>query len=60
MIELARSLGMDTVAEGVETAEQLDFLIQQGCPRAQGFLLARPTPTADLPSVLERMRSPKP
>jgi EAL domain-containing protein (putative c-di-GMP-specific phosphodiesterase class I) len=58
MIELAKSLGMDAVAEGVETHEQLDFLIQQRCPRAQGFLLARPTPTADLPSVLERLHSP--
>jgi diguanylate cyclase (GGDEF)-like protein/PAS domain S-box-containing protein len=57
MIVLAKSLGMDTVAEGVETQEQLDFLIQQGCPRAQGYLIARPTPVVDLPAALTRLNT---
>ncbi|MEA2159127.1 MAG: hypothetical protein QOD66_1507 [Solirubrobacteraceae bacterium] len=57
MIVLARSLGMDTVAEGVENQQQLDFLIAQGCPRAQGYFIGRPAPVADLPAMLERART---
>jgi PAS domain S-box-containing protein len=56
MIVLANSLGMDTVAEGVESREQLDFLIARGCPRAQGYLLGAPTPAAGLPTLLTRLR----
>jgi EAL domain-containing protein (putative c-di-GMP-specific phosphodiesterase class I) len=52
---LAKSLGMDTIAEGVETQEQLDFLIRQECPRAQGYLIGRPTPVVDLPAALARL-----
>ena len=56
MIELGKSLGMDIVAEGVETSDQLDFLIKQGCPRAQGYLLGRPTPLAELRTMSARLR----
>lgn len=42
IISLARSLGMLTIAEGVETAGQLDFLRQQGCDQVQGYYLGRP------------------
>jgi diguanylate cyclase (GGDEF)-like protein len=42
VVELAHALGMHTVAEGVETQEQLDVLRELGCDIAQGFLLARP------------------
>jgi PAS domain S-box-containing protein len=55
MIVLAKGLGMDTIAEGVETQEQLDFLIRQECPRAQGYLIGRPTPVVELPGVLARL-----
>jgi|GEM_PF-972375 len=44
IIGLSRELGVGIVAEGVENREQLDFLVAEGCQRAQGFLLARPTP----------------
>jgi diguanylate cyclase (GGDEF)-like protein/PAS domain S-box-containing protein len=44
IIELARVLGLETVAEGVETAEQLATLQRLGCGMAQGFLLKRPEP----------------
>jgi diguanylate cyclase (GGDEF)-like protein/PAS domain S-box-containing protein len=44
ILELASALGMETVAEGVETAEQRAFLVDRDCPLAQGYLLDRPMP----------------
>jgi len=44
VVELAHSLGMRTVAEGVETQEQLDLLREIGSDLVQGFLLGRPQP----------------
>ncbi|WP_236550991.1 bifunctional diguanylate cyclase/phosphodiesterase [Luteimonas sp. 9C] len=44
VIMLAQQLGMDVVAEGVETRAQADALIRMGCRRLQGFLIARPGP----------------
>jgi EAL domain-containing protein (putative c-di-GMP-specific phosphodiesterase class I) len=44
IIGLAGSLGLDTLAEGVETREQLDVLLGLGCERFQGYLFSRPLP----------------
>lgn len=44
VIQLGHALGIEVVAEGVETPEQLDFLIQEGCDLTQGYLLGRPMP----------------
>jgi diguanylate cyclase (GGDEF)-like protein/PAS domain S-box-containing protein len=57
ILELAEALGMETVAEGVETIEQRDFLIERGCTLAQGFLLGRPAPARDLEPLLRRAAS---
>ncbi|MHC5653282.1 putative bifunctional diguanylate cyclase/phosphodiesterase [Stappia sp. ICDLI1TA098] len=43
IIGLADALGMDVVAEGVETDDQRDFLRRYGCPCSQGYLFGRPT-----------------
>ncbi len=44
MVELCRELGIDMVAEGVETASERDALVGVGCELLQGFLLGRPEP----------------
>jgi EAL domain-containing protein (putative c-di-GMP-specific phosphodiesterase class I) len=48
VIGLARGLGLDVVAEGVEKQTQLEFLSQRGCHAAQGYLICPPLPAADL------------
>ena len=48
VIELAAALDMAAVAEGVETEAQRAFLVDRGCPLAQGYLLGRPAPAAEL------------
>ncbi len=48
ILAMARALKLQTVAEGVETSEQLAFLRDQGATLAQGYLFARPMPLADL------------
>ena len=44
VLSMAAELGLQVVAEGVETRRQADFLLAHGCDRLQGFLLARPQP----------------
>lgn len=48
IIGLGHSLGLEVVAEGVERQEHLDFLHQEGCRYAQGFLFSRPQPPEQL------------
>jgi EAL domain-containing protein (putative c-di-GMP-specific phosphodiesterase class I) len=52
IIELARVLGMDVVAEGIETIEQYQFLRQMGCRFGQGYLFARPMPADQINTFL--------
>ncbi|WP_409178780.1 EAL domain-containing protein [Brevibacillus fortis] len=54
VMAMARSLGVQVTAEGVETQEQLDFLWQLGCDSAQGFWFSEPMPAEDLARVLKR------
>ena len=44
IIALAESLGIEVIAEGIETIAQKDILLAQGCTIGQGFLFARPLP----------------
>lgn len=47
IIEMGRSLGFQLVAEGVERAEQAEFLLQNGCHKAQGFYYSHPLPAQE-------------
>ena len=56
IISLARALHLDTTAEGIETAEQLVMLKALGCDDVQGYLIARPMPSAEVAPYLTRIR----
>jgi diguanylate cyclase (GGDEF)-like protein len=56
VINLARDLGLDTVAEGVETAEVWQRLAELGCDEIQGYLLTRPLPPAEIEPWLDQWR----
>ena len=56
IIAMAHSLKLKTVAEGVETPEQLEFLSALGCDCMQGHYFERPMPSAQMTSYLERMQ----
>ncbi len=53
IISIAHSLGLDLIAEGVETEDQAGFLAQQGCGVIQGFLVGRPIPFPALEDMLK-------
>jgi EAL domain-containing protein (putative c-di-GMP-specific phosphodiesterase class I) len=57
IISLAKSLNLTTVAEGVETENQLQMLRRYGCDLAQGYLFSRPLPAAEFASLI-RGRTP--
>ncbi|MFA5976053.1 MAG: EAL domain-containing protein [Elusimicrobiota bacterium] len=52
IIVLAHNLGLEVVAEGVETLEQLAILRKQQCDRMQGYLFSRPVPAAELEAMV--------
>ena len=54
VISLAQKLKLKVIAEGVETAEQADFLRRNSCDEIQGFHLSRPIPPDDLATFLRR------
>jgi len=52
IIDLAHAFDMTTVAEGVETQKQLNFLARAGCDESQGYLHSRPIPRAEFEQLL--------
>ena len=52
MISMVSKLGFETIAEGVETKEQLDYLRDIGCDAIQGYLLGRPEPAVEIEKLL--------
>ncbi len=55
-IQMTKSIGLDVVAEGVESIEQAKFLIGSGCKVAQGFYYAKPMPVTDFNNMLDENR----
>ena len=60
IIAMARSLGLDMIAEGVEQTDQLEFLQQQGCHHYQGYLFSKPVPLKQFHQLLLGNRTPAP
>lgn len=58
IITMAHALDIQTVAEGVETKEQQDFLRRQGCGTMQGYYFSRPVPAGDIARLLLSGRRP--
>ncbi|WP_034501048.1 MULTISPECIES: bifunctional diguanylate cyclase/phosphodiesterase [unclassified Agrobacterium] len=54
MIQLAGSLGIDVIAEGVEAGEQATFLREAGCPYGQGYYFSRPVPAGLIEDMLAK------
>ncbi|MFH2114268.1 MAG: EAL domain-containing protein, partial [Spirochaetota bacterium] len=52
IIEMARNLGLRTIAEGCETTEQHEFLTRHGCEQIQGFLFSKPIPANDFERLI--------
>ncbi len=52
IITLGKTMGMTTIAEGVETQEQLDFLMQYGCDKMQGYYFSKPQPEEGILKLL--------
>ena len=56
IIQLGKSLGMQVIAEGVETLEQEAYIIAQGCNEGQGYLYSKPLPARELTGYLKQAR----
>ncbi|MCI1591533.1 MAG: EAL domain-containing protein, partial [Heyndrickxia oleronia] len=54
IIMMATHLGLNVIAEGIETKEQLQFLMDLSCPIGQGYLFSRPIPGEDIPNLFQK------
>jgi diguanylate cyclase (GGDEF)-like protein len=54
IIQLGKSLGMQVIAEGVETVEQENYIISEGCHEGQGYLYSKPLPARELLAYLKQ------
>jgi len=59
IINLAHNLNLEVIAEGVETQEQLDFLVEHKCDKIQGFLFAKPMPEDEFLKLMAENNRPR-
>jgi EAL domain-containing protein (putative c-di-GMP-specific phosphodiesterase class I) len=59
VVSIARALGMTTIAEGVETPAQRDYLAALGCDEAQGYLFSPPVPDEEIADIIGRWQEQK-
>ena len=57
---MAHSLRLRAIAEGVETAQQLEFLRRHGCDEIQGYFFSKPLPYDQLTKILAQLAGPAP
>ena len=55
IIAMAHNLGLDVIAEGVETEDQLAYLKGQGCDCIQGFWVSPPVPASEFPPLVRKL-----
>ncbi|WP_299847302.1 EAL domain-containing protein [uncultured Paracoccus sp.] len=60
ILALAEQLGISTLAEGVESAEEHSYLAQMGCGHVQGYAIARPMPITEIGDFMSRFRRDRP
>jgi len=60
IVSLARNIGMSTTAEGIETAEQLALLKDEGCDQLQGYLISKPVPARHAADLIRQLNSSQP
>ncbi|MCK5385365.1 MAG: EAL domain-containing protein [Alphaproteobacteria bacterium] len=58
IIALSQNLGMETIAEGVETLQEARLLKELGCPQAQGFYFAKPMPEKEVVDLVNNWNAP--
>jgi EAL domain-containing protein (putative c-di-GMP-specific phosphodiesterase class I) len=54
IIAMAHSLQLETIAEGIETTEQKEFLLLNGCNQGQGYLYSQPLPAEEATALLAK------
>ncbi len=58
ILRMARGLGMEVIAEGVETLEEMDLLLSLGCHQMQGYLLGKPIPKTEFEALVTAHDAP--
>ncbi|MGE8205689.1 EAL domain-containing protein [Heyndrickxia sp. NPDC080065] len=56
IMTMAQQLGLNVIAEGIETKEQLDFLSQHSCAIGQGYLFSRPVPSENITDMIRKSK----
>ncbi len=60
IIQLSRNLGLEPLAEGIETEEQRAFFLEHGCDLGQGFHFSRPVKSSELETLYRASRAAEP